>query len=99
MSADAIPTTEQDVLATNQDMPDADQVVAAYDPALQGRTLDFPLVALSPPDAGHAEVVDRAADVLRQALLDRRHSSCSPRPGSATRVAGSPSRSGRCKVS
>ncbi len=68
--ADAIPTTEQDVLATNQDMPDTDQVVAAYDPALQGRTLDFPLVALSPPDAGHAEVVDRAADVLRQALLD-----------------------------
>ena len=68
--ADAIPTSEQDVLATNQEVPDSDQVVAAYDPALRKRALDFPLVALNPQDTERAALVDRAAHVLRDALLD-----------------------------
>ena len=43
---DAIPSSEQDVIATNRSATDADRVVAAYDPRVRS-SLDFPLATVA----------------------------------------------------
>ncbi len=69
-TADAIPSSEQDVLRANQDASDDQKLVAAYDPQLKGASLDFPLTAVRPPEGGDSAQVDHAMDVVREALLD-----------------------------
>lgn len=66
---DAIPSSEQDVIATNRNAPDADRVVAAYDPNIPS-SLDFPLTTVANQGAGRSSVVSRAAEVIEAALLD-----------------------------
>ena len=43
---DAIPSSEQDVIAANRDAPDADRVVAVYDPRVRS-SLDYPLTTVT----------------------------------------------------
>jgi hypothetical protein len=72
---DAIPSSEQDVIAVNRRASDDEQVVAAYDSQVQS-SLDFPLTVLSRlaplpgDDAGRSEVVSRAGEIVVSALLD-----------------------------
>ncbi len=66
---DAIPSSEQDVIAVNRDGPEAGRVVAAYDPTVRS-SLDFPLTTVVEDEAGPSEVVSRAAEVVKAALLD-----------------------------
>ena len=66
---DAIPSSEQDVIAANRNAADADRVVAVYDPRIRS-SLDYPLTTVTDEDADRAAVVSRAAEVVRTALLD-----------------------------
>jgi hypothetical protein len=66
---DAIPSSEQDVIAANVDAPDADRVVAAYDPRIRS-SLDFPLATVANEGAGRSGVITRAREVVLAALLD-----------------------------
>ena len=66
---DAIPSSEQDVIAANHNAPDADRVVAIYDPRIRSR-LDYPLTTVANGDADRADLVSRAAEVVKGALLD-----------------------------
>ena len=58
---DAIPSSEQDVIAANRHAADADRVVAVYDPRVRS-SLDFPLTTVTVEDADRAAVVGRAAE-------------------------------------
>ena len=66
---DAIPSSEQDVIATNRSATDADRVVAAYDPRVRS-SLDFPLATVANQGAGSSAVITRAHEVVLTALLD-----------------------------
>jgi len=66
---EAIPSSEQDVIATNRNAPGAGRVVAAYDPRVRS-SLDFPLTTVANEGAGRLAVVSRAAEVVQAALLD-----------------------------
>lgn len=67
---DAIPSSEQEVIAVNRDCPEAGRVVAAYGPTVRS-SLDFPLTTVVEDKAVPSEVVSRAAEVVKAALLDR----------------------------
>jgi Ca-activated chloride channel family protein len=66
---DAIPSSEQDVIAANRSAPDDERVVAVYDARVRS-SLDYPLTTVTNDDADRAPVVSRAAEVLQTALLD-----------------------------
>ncbi len=66
---DAIPSSEQDVIATNRNAAEADRVVAAYDPRIRS-SLDFPLATVANEGAGRSGVISRAREVVLAALLD-----------------------------
>ena len=66
---DAIPSSEQQVIAVNRDAPEGGGVVAAYDPNVRS-SLDFPLTTVARDEADPSEVVSRAAEVVKAALLD-----------------------------
>ena len=59
---DAIPSSEQDVIAANRDASDDDRVVAVYDAKVRS-SLDYPLTTVTNDDADRAAVVGRAAKV------------------------------------
>ncbi len=69
-TVDAISSSELDVLTANQDAPDDNQVVAAYDPRLRGGALDFPLTAVRSSDDARSTLVEQAKAVVSEALLD-----------------------------
>jgi Mg-chelatase subunit ChlD len=66
---DAIPSSEQEVIAANRSAREADQVVAVYD-ARVASSLDFPLTAVAADGGETSDVVRRAASVVEAALLD-----------------------------
>ena len=66
---DAIPSSEQGVIAANRDATDRAQLAAVYDPRIRS-SLDFPLTTVSAGDAPVSDEVARAADVVEEALRD-----------------------------
>ena len=66
-AADAVPTSEVAVIRTNQ-ASGSTSVVAGYDPSVSAN-LDFPMVPVAPGGGDLPAATERAAEVLRAALL------------------------------